>query len=95
MSHCNYILIANKLLTSIRLWFSFAPALHGYKNENFWAEIGDEIILKSNEQELLCLQIDRNLNFNENVSSLCKKLPKSSQFLRDYQNSWALNKEEF
>ena len=37
----------------------------GYKYENVWAQIGDEIIWESNEQKLLGLQIDRTLNFNE------------------------------
>ena len=40
-----------------------------YKHENVWAQIGDETILESNKQELLGLQIDRNLNFNKYVSS--------------------------
>ena len=48
----------------------------GYKHENVWAQIGDEIIWESNKQKLLGLQIDRNMNFNEHVSSLCKKAGK-------------------
>ena len=47
-----------------------------YKHENVWAQIGDEIIWESNKQKLLGLQIDRNLNFNERVSSLCKRAGK-------------------
>ena len=39
--------------------------ISGYKYENVWAQIGDEIIWESNEQKLLGLQIDRTLNFNE------------------------------
>ena len=46
----------------------------GYKHENVWAQIGDEIIWESNKHTLLGLQIDKNLNFNEYVSSFCKKL---------------------
>ena len=34
----------------------------GYKNENLWTK-----------QKLLGLDIDRNLNFNEHASSLCRK----------------------
>ena len=45
----------------------------GYKNENFGANIGKERILESNKQKFLGLDIDRNLNFNEHVSSLCRK----------------------
>ena len=71
----------------------------GYKYENVWAQIGDEIIWESNKQKLLGLKIDRNSNFNEYVPSLCKKagkrLAKISQSFRDYQISLALNREEF
>ena len=45
----------------------------GYKNENVWANIGNEKIWESNKQKFLGLDIDRNLNFNEHVSSLCRK----------------------
>ena len=45
----------------------------GYKHENVWAQIADIIIWESNKQILLGLQIDKNLNFNEYMSSLCKK----------------------
>ena len=46
----------------------------GYKNENVWANIGNEKIWESNKQKLLGLDIDRNLNFNEHVSALCRKV---------------------
>ena len=46
----------------------------GYKNENVWANIGNEKILESNKQKLLGLDIERNLNFHEYVSSLCRKV---------------------
>ena len=45
----------------------------GYKNENVWANIENEKIWESNKQKLLGLDIDRNLNFNEHVSALCRK----------------------
>ena len=45
----------------------------GYKNENIWANIGNAKIWESDKQKLLGLNIDRNLNFNEHVSSLCRK----------------------
>ena len=47
-----------------------------YKHEIVWDQIEDEITWESNKQKLLGLQIDRNLNFNEYVSSLCKKAGK-------------------
>ena len=46
----------------------------GYKNENVWANIGNEKIWESSKQKLLGLAIDRNLNFNEHVSSLRRKV---------------------
>ena len=46
----------------------------GYKNENVWANIGNEKIWQSNKQKFLGLGIDRHLNFNEHVSSLCRKV---------------------
>ena len=45
----------------------------GYKNENVGANIGNEKIWDSNKRKLLGLDIDRNLNFNEHASSLCRK----------------------
>ena len=45
----------------------------GYKNENVLANIGNEKIWDSNKRKLLGLDIDRNLNFNEHASSLCRK----------------------
>ena len=46
----------------------------GYKNENVSANIGNENIWESHKQKLLGLDIDWNLNFNEHVSSLCRKV---------------------
>ena len=45
----------------------------GYKNENVWGNIGNQKFWKSIEQKLLPLDTDRNLNFSEHVSSLCRK----------------------
>ena len=44
-----------------------------YRNENVWANTGNENIWESNKQKLLGLDIDRIVNFNEHVSSLCRK----------------------
>ena len=46
----------------------------GYKN--VWANVGNKKIWESNKQKLLGLDIDRNVNFNEHVSSLCRKAGK-------------------
>ena len=43
------------------------------KHENVWAQIEDKTVWESNKWKLLSLEIDRNLNFNEYVSPLCKK----------------------
>ena len=45
----------------------------GYKHENIWAQIGEVKIWESSKQKLLGVVINRNLNFNEHVSSFCKK----------------------
>ena len=58
----------------------------GYKHDDVWAQIGDEIIWESNKQKLLGLQKDRNLNFSEYVSSLCKKAGKKLSVLARLSN---------
>ena len=55
--------------------------LSGYKHKNVWAQIGDGIIWECNKQKLLVLQTDKNLNFNEYMSSLCKKADKKLSVL--------------
>ena len=49
------------------------PAVIGYKHENVSTEIGVEIIWERNKKKLLGLEIDKNLNFHEYVSLLCKR----------------------
>ena len=44
------------------------------KNENIWANIGNQKVSEINKQKLLGLDIDKNMNFNEHVSSLCRKV---------------------
>ena len=43
-----------------------------YKHENIWARIAEVEIGESSKQKLLGVSIDRDLNFNEYVSTLCK-----------------------
>ena len=43
-----------------------------YKHENIWARIAEVKIGESSKQKLLGVSIDRDLNFNEYVSTLCK-----------------------
>ena len=58
----------------------------GDKNENVWANIGNEKILESTKQKLPGLDIDRNLNFNEHVSSLCRKADNKMSVLTRLSN---------
>ena len=47
-----------------------------YKHENIWAQIDDVKIWESSKQKSLRVVIDRDLSFNEYVSSLSKKAGK-------------------
>ena len=43
----------------------------GHKYENVWAQIGKAKIWESKTQKLLGVEIERTLNFDEHVKSLC------------------------
>ena len=58
----------------------------GYKHENIWARIGEVKIWESSKQKLLGVVIDRDLNFNEYVSSLCKKADRKLSVLSRLSN---------
>ena len=45
----------------------------GHKYENVWAQIGKAKIWESKTQKLLGVEIERTLNFDKHVKSLCKK----------------------
>ena len=60
--------------------------ISGYKHETVWAQIGDKNTWGINKQNLLGLQIVKNLNFNEYVSLLCKKVGKKLSFLARLSN---------
>ena len=45
----------------------------GHKHEMDWAEIGDEIIWKSNEEKLFGINVDRDLSFDTHIANICKK----------------------
>ena len=47
--------------------------ISGHKYENVWAQIGNAKIWESKTQKLLGVKIDRTLNFDKHVRSLCKK----------------------
>ena len=48
--------------------------ISGNTNEHLWAKVGDELIWESDEEKLLGVIIDKNLNFNSHLSTICKKV---------------------
>ena len=48
--------------------------ISGSMNEHLFAKVGDELIWESTEEKLLGVTIDKNLNFNSHLSTLCKKV---------------------
>ena len=46
----------------------------GYRKENAWTNIRNKKVWESSKQELLSLDIDKNLNFNKHASSFCIKV---------------------
>ena len=48
--------------------------ISGNINEHLFAKVGDELIWESAEEKLLGVTIDKNLNFNSHLSTLCKKV---------------------
>ena len=42
--------------------------------EHLWAKVDDELIWESREEKLLGVIIDKNLNFNSHLTTLCKKV---------------------
>ena len=45
----------------------------GHKYENVWVKMGDKQISEGAKQNLLGIEVGRNLNFDDHVISLCKK----------------------
>ena len=45
----------------------------GNVTEHLWTKVGDELVWESKEEKLLGVTIDKNLNFNSHLTSLCKK----------------------
>ena len=46
----------------------------GNVTEHLWTKVGGELIWESAEEKLLGVTIDKNLNFNSHLSSICKKV---------------------
>ena len=45
----------------------------GYKHEQVWANIGEDLIWERNNVKLLGITIDRDLKFDKHVLKLCNK----------------------
>ena len=56
------------------------------KYENVWAQIGNSKIWESKAQKLLGVEIDRTLNFDEHVKSLCKNAGRKLSVLSRLSN---------
>ena len=48
--------------------------ISGNVTEHLWAIVDDELIWESAEEKLLEVTIDKNLNFNSHLNTLCKKV---------------------
>ena len=48
----------------------------GHRYETLWANIGETSIWESKNKKLLGSTIDRNLNFDDHIFTLCKKAGK-------------------
>ena len=61
--------------------------------ENIWAKNGKTKIWESKKQKLLGVEIDRPLNFDEYIASLCKKAGKKLFVLARLSNFMCTNKK--
>ena len=68
--------------------------ISGHKSEAIWAEIGQTKIWESKKQKLLGVVIDRQLNFDEYLISLCKKAGKKLSALARLANILCLEQRE-
>ena len=51
--------------------------ISGNTPEHLWAGVGENLERESRQEKLLGLNIDKNLNFNEHLSIICKNLSHS------------------
>ena len=57
----------------------------GQRYETLWVKIGQTRIWESKDEKLLGLTIDRNLNDDDHVFTLCKKLAENCQVCLEFQ----------
>ena len=67
----------------------------GYKHENIWARIGEVKIWEISKQKLLGVVIDREISFNEYVSSLCKKAGRKLSVLSRLSDLMSFQQRKF
>ena len=67
----------------------------GHKYENVLASVGQPIIWDTENQKLLGIIIDRKLNFNDYVTSTCKKADKKLSVLARLSYYISTKKEGF
>ena len=60
--------------------------------ETLWANIGETRIWESKNEKLLGLTIDRNLNFDDHVFTLCKKAGRKLSALSRISNYMSFEK---
>ena len=64
----------------------------GHRYETLWANIGETRIWESKNEKLLGLTIDRNLNFDDHVFTLCKKAGRKLSALSRISNYMSFQK---
>ena len=65
----------------------------GFKYENVWAKIGKTNISESKKQKRLGVEIDRTLNLDEYIASLCRKAGKKLSVLARSSSFMCTNKK--
>ena len=64
----------------------------GYKHEQVWANIGEDLIWERNNVKLLGITIDRDLKFDKHVLKLCSKANQKLSALSKMAKSLSFNK---
>ena len=65
----------------------------GHRYESLWAKIGETRIWENKNEKLLGLTIDRNLNFDDYVTTLCKKAGRKLSALSRISNYMSFEKK--
>ena len=66
----------------------------GHRYETLWAKIGETRIWESKNKKLLGLTIDRNLNFDDHIFTLCKKADRKLSALSTISNYMSFEKKK-